>query len=237
MQYALPIVILLILLLVVTNIKMVSQSNAYVVQRLGAYLKTWGVGLHFLIPFIDRVAKRVTLRSRWPTSCPSRLSRRITLPCRSTPLSISRSPTRSSSPTAWTDRCRPLRTSRPPPQKHHRRAGPRPDPDFKGRDQLADARDPRRGHRPVGIKINRWSLNIMPPKTILEAMEKQMKAERERREAILRAEGERDRPSWSPRAKRKRPFFGRRPARRRPYARRRASRGHPQGAKGDGRGR
>ncbi len=76
----------IIIVLVVANIKIVPQANAYVVERLGAYSATWGVGLHMKLTFIERVAKRVTLKEQVVDFPPSLLSQRITLPCRLTRL-------------------------------------------------------------------------------------------------------------------------------------------------------
>ena len=79
------VLILVILILLITNIKIVPQSMVFVVERLGAYQQTWETGLHFKVPFIDRVAKkRLASRSRWSTLNPSRLSPATTSPCRST---------------------------------------------------------------------------------------------------------------------------------------------------------
>ena len=80
----LVILVVLILILLISNIVIVQQSKAYVVERLGAFRAVWGVGLHLKIPFIERVAKKVSLKSRWRTSPPSPSSPRTTSPCRST---------------------------------------------------------------------------------------------------------------------------------------------------------
>ena len=82
--------ILVVLLVVITNIVIVPQSMVYVVERLGSYSETWASGLHVKIPFIERVAKKVSLKSRWRTSRPSRSSPAIMSPCRSTRWSSSR---------------------------------------------------------------------------------------------------------------------------------------------------
>ena len=94
-------IVLLALLIAVTNIFVVQQSKAYVIERLGAFHAVQGVGLHFKVPFIDRIARRVSLKEQVLDYPPSPSSPRTTLPCRSTLLSTSRSPTPSSMPTVW----------------------------------------------------------------------------------------------------------------------------------------
>ena len=63
MEYIITLVIIL-LILIISNVKVVSQANAYVIERLGAYKQTWGVGIHFKIPFIEKIAKKVTLKEQ-----------------------------------------------------------------------------------------------------------------------------------------------------------------------------
>lgn len=72
------VLILLLVLILVRNIRIVQQAKAYVVERLGAYKTTWNVGIHFKVPFIERVAKIVTLKEQVADFPPSRLSPRIT---------------------------------------------------------------------------------------------------------------------------------------------------------------
>ena len=95
-----PIVVIavLALIVVISNIHIVQQSRAYVIERLGAFSKVWQVGMHVKVPFIERVAKKVSLKEQVLDR--SRLSPRITSPCRSIPSSIIRSQTRNSTPTA-----------------------------------------------------------------------------------------------------------------------------------------
>ena len=76
--------ILLAVLLIVTNVKIVPQSRAYVVERLGAYRETWQTGIHLKIPFFERIARNVSLKEQVVDFRLSPLSQRITLPCRST---------------------------------------------------------------------------------------------------------------------------------------------------------
>ena len=78
------ILVVLILILLIGNIVIVQQSKAYVVERLGAFRAVWGVGLHLKIPFIERVAKKVSLKEQVADFAPSPSSPRTTSPCRST---------------------------------------------------------------------------------------------------------------------------------------------------------
>ena len=95
------VVVALLLIVVIRNIVVVQQSRAYVIERLGAFQDVWGVGLHIKIPFIDRVAKRVSLKEQVLDYPPSLLSPKITLPCRLIRLCISRSPTPDCTLTVW----------------------------------------------------------------------------------------------------------------------------------------
>ena len=82
------IVVVIVLLIIISNISVVQQSRAFVIERLGAFQTVWGVGLHLKVPFIDRIARSLSLP-------------RITLLCRSTPWCISRSQTPSCTATVW----------------------------------------------------------------------------------------------------------------------------------------
>lgn len=182
----------IIIVLVVANIKIVPQANAYVVERLGAYSATWGVGLHIKLPFIERVAKRVTLKEQVVDFPPQPVITKdnvtmqidtvvyyqITDPKLYTygvemPMSAIENLTATTLRNIIGDmELDESLTSRDVINTNMRSI-------------LDEATDP------WGIKVNRVELkNIIPPAGIREAMEKQMKAERERREAILRAEGE-----------------------------------------------
>ena len=186
------ILIILILLLIIRNIRVVQQANAYVIERLGAYSTTWGVGLHIKIPFIERVAKVVSLKEQVADFLPQPVITKdnvtmqidtvvyfqITDPKLYTygveqPMlaieSLSATTLRNIIGDLELDQCLTSRDII----------------NSKMRSILDEATDP------WGIKVNRVELkNIIPPGEIQDAMEKQMKAERERREAILRAEGE-----------------------------------------------
>ena len=187
------IVILIIALLIAVNcIKIVPQANAYVVERLGAYLDTWQVGLHLKVPFIDRVAKRVILKEQVVDFPPQPVITKDNVTMQidtvvyfqitdpklyaygvENPIMAIENLTATTLRNVIGD------------LELDETLTSRETINTKMRATLDVATDP------WGIKINRVELkNIMPPKAIQDAMEKQMKAERERREAILRAEGE-----------------------------------------------
>lgn len=184
--------ILVAILLVVTNIRIVPQSQAYVIERLGAYMSTWEVGLRLKIPFIDRIAKKVSLKEQVIDFPPQPVITKdnvtmqidtviyfqITDPKLYTygveyPLSAIENLSATTLRNIIGDlELDSTLTSRDVVNT-------------KMRAILDEATDP------WGIKVNRVELkNIMPPAEIQDAMEKQMKAERERRQKILIAEGE-----------------------------------------------
>jgi regulator of protease activity HflC (stomatin/prohibitin superfamily) len=188
------VLILLIIFIVVliSNIKIVPQTHAYIIERLGGYQATWQVGMHVKIPFIDRIAKRVNLKEQVVDFQPQPVITKdnvtmqidtvvyyqITDP-KLYAYGVERPMMAIENLTATTLRniigdleLDATLTSRDTVNTQMRAI-------------LDEATDP------WGIKINRVELkNIMPPKEIQNAMERQMKAERERRESILRAEGE-----------------------------------------------
>ena len=188
----LGVVLLLVLVILVRCIRIVQQAKAYVIERLGAYKTTWNVGLHFKLPFIERVAKVVSLKEQVADFPPQPVITednvtmqidtvvyfQITDPKLYTygierPIvaieNLSATTLRNIIGDLELDQCLTSRDVI----------------NTKMRAILDEATDP------WGIKVNRVELkNILPPKEIQNAMEKQMKAERERREAILRAEGE-----------------------------------------------
>jgi len=184
--------ILVAILLVVTNIRIVPQSQAYVIERLGAYMDTWDVGLRLKIPFIDRIARKVSLKEQVIDFPPQPVITKdnvtmqidtviyfqITDPKLYTygveyPLNAIENLTATTLRNIIGDlELDTTLTSRDVVNT-------------KMRAILDEATDP------WGIKVNRVELkNIMPPAEIQDAMEKQMKAERERRQKILIAEGE-----------------------------------------------
>lgn len=184
--------ILIIIILLATHVRIVSQSQAFVIERLGGYLTTWDVGLNILIPFIDRIVKKVSLKEQVLDFPPqpvitkdnvtmqidSVIYFQITDPKLYTygvenPLSAIENLTATT-----------LRNIIGEMELDHTLTS-RDTINTKMRAILDEATDP------WGIKINRVELkNIIPPAEIQDAMEKQMKAERERREVILRAEGQ-----------------------------------------------
>ena len=191
-QFIVPILIALALIVIVRCIRIVPQAQAYVVTRLGAYKTTWDVGLHMKVPFLEQIAKRVSLKEQVADFPPQPVITKdnvtmqidtvvyyqITDPKLYTygierPIlaieNLSATTLRNLIGDLELDQCLTSRDII----------------NSKMREILDEATDP------WGIKVNRVELkNILPPREIQQAMEKQMKAERERREAILRAEGE-----------------------------------------------
>ena len=192
-----PIIFTLILIAVliavlVYIVRIVPQASAYVIERLGAYHSTWGTGIHVLLPFIDRVANRVTLKEIVKDFAPQPVITKdnvtmqidtvvyfqITDPKLYT-YGVVGPVTAIENLTATT-----LRNIIGELELDQTLTS-RDVINTKMRAILDEATDP------WGIKVNRVEVkNILPPRDIQEAMEKQMRAERERREAILRAEGE-----------------------------------------------
>ncbi len=192
MEWLLYVFIALVLIVIIRNIKVVPQAHAFVIERLGAYKETWGVGLKFKIPLIDKIANRVSLKEKVLDFAPQPVITKdnvtmqidtvvyyqITDP-KLYSYGVERPLLAIETLTATTLRniigeleLDQTLTSRDIINN-------------KMRIILDEATDP------WGIKINRVEVkNIIPPADIQAAMEKQMRAERERREAILRAEGE-----------------------------------------------
>jgi regulator of protease activity HflC (stomatin/prohibitin superfamily) len=189
---AIIILVVLVLVVVVSCINVVQQSKAYVVERLGAFHSVWGVGLHFKLPFIERVVKKVSLKEQVADFDPQPVITKdnvtmqidtviyfqITDPKLYTygveyPMSAIENLTA----TTLRNIIGELELDQSLTSRDTINA--------KMRSILDEATDP------WGIKVNRVELkNILPPREIQNAMEKQMKAERERRESILQAEGE-----------------------------------------------
>ena len=186
------ILVLLVIVILIRNIRVVQQAKAFVIERLGVYKTTWNVGLHFKLPFIEKVAKIVSLKEQVADFPPQPVITKdnvtmqidtviyfqITDPKMYTygieqPMvaieNLAATTLRNIIGDLELDQCLTSRDII----------------NTKMRSILDVATDP------WGIKVNRVELkNILPPKEIQNAMEKQMKAERERRESILRAEGE-----------------------------------------------
>ena len=191
MIYVIIAVAVLVMILIITNIRIVSQSNAFVIERLGAYHGTWNVGLHVKMPFLDRIAKKVSLKEKVFDFPPQPVITRdnvtmmidtvvyfqITDPKLYTygveqPINA----LENLSATTLRNIIGELELDES--------LTSRDVINTKMRSILDEATDP------WGIKVNRVEVkNIEPPQAIRDAMEKQMKAERERREQILIAEG------------------------------------------------
>ena len=186
------VVVVLALILVSTCVKIVPQAHAYVIERLGGYKCTWSVGLHFKVPFLDMVARKVYLKEQVVDFAPQPVITKDNVTMRidtvvffqitdpklfcygvESPIMAIENLTATTLRNIIGD----LELDETLTSREIINA--------KMRQSLDEATDP------WGIKVNRVELkNIIPPTAIQDAMEKQMKAERERREAILIAEGE-----------------------------------------------
>lgn len=187
------IVILVIVLIILAScINIVPQAHAYVIERLGGYIGTWSVGIHFKLPFLDRVARKVNLKEQVMDFAPQPVitkdnvtmqidtvvffqitdSKLFTYGVENPMMAIENLTATTLRNIIGDLELDQTLTSRETINTHMRSS-------------LDIATDP------WGIKVNRVELkNIIPPREIQDSMEKQMKAERERRESILRAEGE-----------------------------------------------
>lgn len=192
MPVLVAVLVLVILIILASCVKIVPQATALVMERLGAYNGTWGVGIHFKAPFIDRVAKRVTLKEQVVDFAPQPVITKDNVTMRidtvvffqitdpklfaygvDNPIMAIENLTATTLRNIIGD------------LELDQTLTSRETINTKMRASLDVATDP------WGIKVNRVELkNIIPPAAIQDAMEKQMKAERERREAILKAEGE-----------------------------------------------
>ncbi len=192
MPVLVAVLVLVLLIILASCIKIVPQATALVMERLGAYNGTWGVGIHFKAPFIDRVAKRVTLKEQVVDFAPQPVITKDNVTMRidtvvffqitdpklfaygvENPIMAIENLTATTLRNIIGD------------LELDQTLTSRETINTKMRASLDVATDP------WGIKVNRVELkNIIPPAAIQDAMEKQMKAERERREAILKAEGE-----------------------------------------------
>ena len=192
MGFVIIALIIIFLLIVISNIAVVQQSRAYVIERLGAFQAVWGVGLHFKVPFIDRIARRVSLKEQVLDYPPQPVITKdnvtmqidtvvyfsITDPKLYTygvehPMAAMETLTATTLRNIIGD------------LELDQTLTSRDIINTKMRAILDEATDP------WGIKVNRVELkNILPPADIQSSMEKQMKAERDRRQAILQAEGQ-----------------------------------------------
>ena len=184
--------IILVILIIIKNIAVVQQSRAYVIERLGAFHSIWGVGLHFKVPFIDRIARRVSLKEQvldYPPQ-PVITKDNVTMQIDTVvyfqitdpklyAYGVEQPMAAMETLTATT-----LRNIIGDLELDQTLTS-RDVVNTKMRAILDEATDP------WGIKVNRVELkNILPPQDIQNSMEKQMKAERDRRQAILQAEGQ-----------------------------------------------
>ena len=186
------VILIIVAVIVIPNIKIVPQAKSYVIERVGSYFQTWGNGLHIKIPFIDRIANQVTLKEIVKDFAPQPVITKdnvtmqidtvvyfqITDPKLYT-YGVENPINAIENLTATTLRniIGELELDETLTSRDLINA--------KMRSILDEATDP------WGIKVNRVEVkNIIPPRDIQEAMEKQMRAERERRESILKAEGE-----------------------------------------------
>ena len=192
MMWLVIILFVIILIIAASCVKIVPQSQAYILERLGVYKATWGSGVHFKVPFIERVAKRVNLKEQVVDFAPQPVITKDNVTMRidtvvffqitdprlftygiDNPILAIENLTATTLRNIIGD------------MELDATLTSREIINTKMRASLDDATDP------WGIKVTRVELkNIIPPAAIQEAMEKQMKAERERREAILKAEGE-----------------------------------------------
>ena len=186
------IVVIILFAIIIANIAVVQQSRAYVIERLGAFQEVWGVGLHFKVPFIDRIARRVSLKEQvldYPPQ-PVITKDNVTMQIDTVvyyqitdpklyaygvehPMAAMETLTATTLRNIIGD------------LELDQTLTSRDVVNTKMRASLDEATDP------WGIKVNRVELkNILPPQDIQNSMEKQMKAERDRRQAILQAEGQ-----------------------------------------------
>ena len=185
-------IVIVLFIIVVSNIQVVQQSRAYVIERLGAFHSVWGVGIHFKIPFIDRIARRVSLKEQvldYPPQ-PVITKDNVTMQIDTVvyfqitdpklyAYGVEQPMAAMETLTATT-----LRNIIGDLELDQTLTS-RDVVNTKMRAILDEATDP------WGIKVNRVELkNILPPQDIQSSMEKQMKAERDRRQAILQAEGQ-----------------------------------------------
>ena len=193
MEWIFPVaIVLVVIILIVKNIHVVQQSRAYVIERLGAFQAIWGVGLHFMIPFLDRIARRVSLKEQvldYPPQ-PVITKDNVTMQIDTVvyfqitdpklyAYGVEQPMAAMETLTATT-----LRNIIGDLELDETLTS-RDIINTKMRAILDEATDP------WGIKVNRVELkNILPPADIQSSMEKQMKAERERRQAIIQAEGQ-----------------------------------------------
>ena len=192
MGFVILAIIVIAFIVVITNISVVQQSRAYVIERLGAFHSVWGVGMHFKVPFIDRIARRVSLKEQVLDYPPQTVFTKYNVTMQIDTVvyfqitdpklyayGVEQPMAAMETLTATT-----LRNIIGDLELDQTLTS-RDVVNTKMRSILDEATDP------WGIKVNRVELkNILPPQDIQNSMEKQMKAERDRRQAILQAEGQ-----------------------------------------------
>ncbi|MGN1311562.1 MAG: SPFH domain-containing protein [Bacilli bacterium] len=186
------IILLLVVIFVIPNIKIVPQAKSYVIERLGSYLTTWHNGLHFKIPFIDRVSNKVTLKEIVKDFAPQPVITKDNVTMQIDTVVYFQITDSKLYTYGIEDPISAIENLTATTLRNiigelelDQTLTSRDIINSKMRSILDEATDP------WGIKVNRVEVkNILPPRDIQEAMEKQMRAERERREKILQAEGE-----------------------------------------------
>ena len=186
------VVVVLLLIILAVNIKVVKQTDKYIIHRLGGYHATWGVGVHFLIPFIDKVARIVNMKEQVKDFDPQSVITKDNVTMQIDTVIFFQITDPKTYAYGVDDPIFAIENLSATTLRNiigeldlDQTLTSRDIINSKMRNILDEATDP------WGIKVNRVEVkNILPPKDIRESMEKQMRAERERREQILRAEGE-----------------------------------------------
>ena len=185
-------ILVIVVIFIIPNIKVVPQARSYVIERLGSYLTTWNNGLHFKIPFVDRVSNKVSLKEIVKDFAPQPVITKDNVTMQIDTVVYFQI----TDPKLYTygieDPINAIENLTATTLRNiigelelDQTLTSRDIINSKMRSILDEATDP------WGIKVNRVEVkNILPPRDIQEAMEKQMRAERERREKILQAEGE-----------------------------------------------
>lgn len=192
MEYVIPIVIVVVLIVIISRIKIVPQAQVYVVERLGAFYKDWGTGIHFLVPFIDRVSKKVSIKEQVVDFKPQPVITKDNVTMQIDTV-VFFQVTDAKQYTYGVERPLSAIENLCATTLRNIIGDIELDATLTSRDvintkitAILDQATDR-----WGIKVNRVELkNILPPREIQDAMEKQMKAERERRQVILVAEGD-----------------------------------------------
>ena len=171
------VILILVIAFICLSVKIVPQAKGYVIERIGSYYKTWNNGLHFMIPFIDRIANKVSLKEIVKDFAPQPVLTKDNVKLYTYGVEHPINAIENLTATTLRNIIGDLELDQTLTSRDIINS--------KMRSILDEATDP------WGIKVNRVEVkNIIPPRDIQEAMEKQMRAERERREKILQAEGE-----------------------------------------------